>query len=131
MLEIRLARTPEEREEIFKLRYQIYVEELGWLENCPNYEPNHEQKKVEDPLDLSANLFMAFDNSELVGTIRCNYAQNLDSENLDLDYYTKLYQMEKVGDAHPLSTSIGGRFMLKSYLRGSLIGLRIMQAYYK
>ncbi|MDJ0517389.1 MAG: hypothetical protein QNJ74_14440 [Trichodesmium sp. MO_231.B1] len=42
MLEIRLAQTPEEREEIFKLRYQIYVEELGWFEKCPNYEPNHQ-----------------------------------------------------------------------------------------
>ncbi|NES02362.1 MAG: hypothetical protein F6K22_05630 [Okeania sp. SIO2F4] len=127
MLEIRLAQTPEEREEIFKLRYQIYVEELGWLENCANYEPNHKQKKLEDPLDLSANLFVAFNNHEFVGTARCNYAKNLDS-----DYYSKLYKMsETVGDAHPLSTSIGGRFMLKSYLRGTLIGLRIMQAYYK
>ena len=62
MLEIRLAQTPKEREEIFKLRYQIYVEELGWWENCANYEPNHEQKKVEDPLDVSANLFITFNN---------------------------------------------------------------------
>ncbi|NEO58199.1 MAG: hypothetical protein F6K54_37195 [Okeania sp. SIO3B5] len=109
------------------MRYQIYVEELGWLENCANYEPNHQQKKVEDPLDLPANLFVAFNNHELVGAARCNYAKNL-----DLDYYPKLYKMsETVGDVHLLSTSIGGRFMLKSYLRGTLIGLRIMQAYYK
>ncbi|NEP87768.1 MAG: hypothetical protein F6K18_13600 [Okeania sp. SIO2C2] len=68
MLEITLAQTPEEKEEIFKLRYQIYVEELGWFENCPNYEPNHKQKKVEDPLDLYANLLMALNHNELVGT---------------------------------------------------------------
>ncbi len=74
---------------------------------------------------------MALDNNELVGTIRCNYAKNLDLENLDLDYYTKLYQMEKVGDAHPLYTSITGRFMVQNYLRGTLIGLRIIQALYK
>jgi len=48
MLEIRLARTPKKGEEIFKLRYQIYVEELGWWEHSVNYEPSHEQKKVED-----------------------------------------------------------------------------------
>ncbi|NEP38026.1 MULTISPECIES: hypothetical protein [Okeania] len=51
------------------MRYQIYAEELGWLENFPNYEPNHQQKKVEDLLDLSANLFMALDHHQLVGTI--------------------------------------------------------------
>ena len=127
MLEIRLAQTPEEREEIFKLRYQIYVEELGFWESFTNYEPNHEQKKLEDPLDLSANLFVAFNNHELVGTLRYNYTKNLDS-----DYYPKLDKMsETVGDAHLLSTSISGRFMLKSYLRGTLTGLRIMKACYK
>ncbi|NEP82737.1 MAG: GNAT family N-acetyltransferase [Okeania sp. SIO3C4] len=131
MLKIRLARTPEEREEIFKLRYQIYVEELGWFENCANYEPNHQQKKLEDPLDLSANLFMALDRHQLVGTIRCNYTKDLDLENLDLDYYIKLYQMEKVGDINPLYTSITGRFMVQSDFRGKGIGLRIMQALYK
>ncbi|MCL2935426.1 MAG: hypothetical protein MGU50_01920 [Trichodesmium sp. MAG_R02] len=62
MLEIRLAQTPKEREEIFKLRYQIYVEELGWWEHSVNYEPNHEQKKVEDTLDVSANFFITFNN---------------------------------------------------------------------
>ena len=131
MLEITLAQSPEEREEIFKLRYQIYVEELGWWENCPNYEPNHQQKKVEDSLDVSANLFMALNNHELVGTIRCNYTKNLDLANLDLDYYTKLYQMEKVGDAHPLYTSITGRFMVQSNFRKNGIGLRMIQALYK
>ncbi|MEB3341790.1 GNAT family N-acetyltransferase [Okeania sp.] len=131
MLEIKLAQTSEEREKIFKLRYQIYVEEMGWWENCPNYEPNHEHKKLEDLLDFSANLFMALDNNELVGTIRCNYTKNLDPENLDLDYYTKLYQMEKAGDAYPLYTSITGRLMVQSNFRGKGIGLRIMEGLYK
>ena len=38
---------------------------------------------------------------------------------------------EIVGDAYLLSTSIAGRFMLKSSLRRKGIGLRIMQAHYK
>ncbi len=126
MLEIRLARTPEEREQVFKLCYQIYVEELGWFENCENYEPNHEQKKVEEPLDVSANLFMAFHKNELAGTLRGNYAKNLDS-----DYYTKLYKMrEKARDAHPLSTSITSRLMVQHDLRGTGIGLRMLVSSY-
>ncbi|OZH52764.1 hypothetical protein AFK68_22225 [Hydrocoleum sp. CS-953] len=129
MLQIRLAQTPEEREEVFKLRYQVYVEELGKWENFTNYKPNHKQKKVEDSLDLSANLFVAFNNYELFGTVRCNYAKNLDS---DSDYYSKLYKIsETVGDANILYTSIGGIFMVKGYVRGKLIALRIAQAYYK
>ncbi|NES78095.1 MULTISPECIES: hypothetical protein [Okeania] len=97
------------------------------MKNCPNYEPNHEQKKVEDTLDLCANLFVAFNNHELVGTARCNYAKDLDS-----DYYIKFYKIsETVGDANVLSTSISRRFMVKSYLRGTLIALKIVQAHYK
>ncbi|MDJ0556634.1 MAG: GNAT family N-acetyltransferase [Microcoleaceae cyanobacterium MO_207.B10] len=80
-------------------------------------------------MDVSANLFIALDCGELVGTARCNYAKNLDSENLD--YYTKLYQIEKVGDVNPLCTSITGRFMVQSHFRGKGIGLRIMEALYK
>ncbi|NES92449.1 GNAT family N-acetyltransferase, partial [Okeania sp. SIO2B9] len=52
-------------------------------------------------------------------------------ENLDLDYYIKLYQMEKVGDINTLYTSITGRFMVQSNFRGKGIGLKIMQALYK
>ncbi|MDJ0517388.1 MAG: hypothetical protein F6K22_35400 [Okeania sp. SIO2F4] len=74
---------------------------------------------------------MALNHNELVGTIRCNYTKNLELENLDLDYYAKQYQMEKVGDAHPLYTSITGRFMVQSNFRGNGIGLKIIQALYK
>jgi len=127
MLEIRLAQTPEEREQVFKLRYQIYVEELGWLQNCANYEPNHEQKKVEEQLDVSGKIFLAFKEREFVGSVRMNYAKNLDSE-----YYANLYQMSKhAGDAHPLYTSIIARLMVQNHWRGSGIGLKLMQACYK
>ncbi len=74
---------------------------------------------------------MALDDNELVGTIRCNYTKNLELENLNLDYYAKQYQMEKVGDAHLLYTSITGRFMVKSNFRGNGIGFKIMLGLYK
>lgn len=89
MLEIRLAEIPEERELAFKLRYQIYVEELGWFDNCDNYEPNHEQKTIEEPLDKTGYMLLAFKDCEFAGTMRINYAKHLDSED-----YAKLYKMK-------------------------------------
>ena len=127
MLEIRLTQTPEEKEQVFKLRYQIYVEELGWLQNYGTYEPNHKEKKIEEPLDGSGHIFLAFKDSQLVGSLRVNYARDSDLED-----YAKLYKMsEYAGDAHPLSTSISGRLMVQYHLRGSILGLRLMQACYK
>ncbi|NER37733.1 MAG: GNAT family N-acetyltransferase [Oscillatoria sp. SIO1A7] len=128
MLEIRLAQTPEEREQVFKLRYQIHVEELGWVDKCENYEPNHETKTIEEPLDRTGYIFGAFEDGELAGTIRINYAKNLE----DSEEYAKLYKMrEYAGDAHPLFTSITSRLMVPHHLRGKRIGLKLMQAGYK
>ena len=71
MLEIRLAKTPKEKEQVFKLRYQIYVEELGYTQHYAN----HEQKRIEEPLDKSGHIFVALKNCNLVGTARSNYAR--------------------------------------------------------
>ena len=72
MFEIRLATTAEEREQVFKLRYSIYVEEMGKSQHYAD----HKHKKVEEPLDSSANIFAAFQNGRVVGTIRNNLAIN-------------------------------------------------------
>ena len=125
MLEIRLAQTTEEREQVFRLRYQIHVEELGWFDRCENYEPNHHKKTIEEPLDRTGYIFGAFEDRRLVGTIRINYAKNLEN----LEEYANLYKMrEYAGDAHPLFTSITSRLMVPHHLRGGTIGLRLMQA---
>jgi hypothetical protein len=122
MLEIRLAQTPEEKEQVFKLRYQIYVEELGYAQHYTN----HQQQKIEEPLDKYGNIFVAFQNSKLVGTARSNY-----TIKSDLGYYAELYHIRKIaGDAHFFDTSIGTKFMIQKHLRGSRIAVSIMQAYY-
>lgn len=69
---------------------------------------------------------MAIENNEVVGTLRCNYSKNLDSDD-----YTKLYQMETAGDAHPSQTSMSGRFMVKKTFRGGRIGWRLLRESYK
>jgi hypothetical protein len=122
MLEIRLAQTPEEKEEVFKLRYQIYVEELGYSQHYAD----KQHYKIEEPLDKSGNIFVAFHKGNLVGTARSNYAINS-----DLGYYAELYQISEIaGDVHPWGTSIGTKFMIQRHLRGSRIALSIMQSYY-
>lgn len=122
MLEIRLAQTPEEKEQVFKLRYQTYVEELGYTQNYAN----HQQHKIEEPLDKLGNIFVAFKDGELVGTVRCNYARSS-----DLEYYVALYKMSEIAkNVHPNNTSISTKLMTKTHLRGSTMALRIMQANY-
>ena len=122
MLEIRLAKTPKEKEQVFKLRYQIYVEELGYTQHYAN----HEQKRIEEPLDKSGHIFVALKNCNLVGTARSNYARKS-----DLGYYVELYKKSEIAkDAHPLYTSICTKFMVIQNQRRKGIGLGLMQAHY-
>ncbi len=104
------------------MRYQIYVEELGYSQHYAD----EQHYKIEEPLDKSGNIFVAFQNGNLVGTARSNYAINS-----DLGYYAELYKISEIaGDVHPLGTSIGTKFMIQRHLRGSRIALSIMQSYY-
>ncbi len=73
MLEIRLAETTEEREQVFKLRYQVYIEELGWF--YPD--ADHKYKRMEDALDISANSYDSFLSEIRLPNNRCNKLSRL------------------------------------------------------
>ncbi len=123
MIEIRLAQTPEEREQVFKLRYNIYVEEMG---KKPYY-ADCKLKILEEPLDSHAKIFAAYQNGQVIGTIRNNLAISS-----NLEYYSHLYKMyETVGDAHPHHTSITTKFMIKKEFRGSTLFRELFRSWYK
>ena len=122
MLEIRLAKTAEEREQVFKLRYQVYIEELGWF--YPD--ADHKYKRMEEALDRSANIFVACELDRVVGTIRCNYARNS-----NLESYRDLYKMHEFAGAAYLDTSISTKFMVKKEFRGTTLAKRLMIAKYQ
>lgn len=123
MFEIRLTETAEEREQVFKFRYRVYIEEMGKKQHYAD----HKQKKSKEPLDSSAHIFAAFQNGQIVGTARTNF-----SRNSNLEYYPQLYKMyEVVGDAHPQYTSISTKLIIQKELRGSLLFVELAQVLYK
>ena len=61
----KLVETEEEKEKVFSLRYQGYCLEWGWL-NPQNYTDGKEK----DEWDEHAFIFGAFQNNEIVGTLR-------------------------------------------------------------
>ncbi|MEG3861178.1 N-acyl amino acid synthase FeeM domain-containing protein [Microcoleus sp. herbarium12] len=121
-LNIRLAETGEEREQVFKLRYKVYIEEMG---KTSHYADSH-HKTIIEPLDNSAKILAAFYNNRLVGTARNNLARSS-----NLEYYPQLYQMDYVGDAHPKFTSISGKLMVQKELRGNQIALHLIRENYR
>lgn len=66
MYTYRMVEDAEEKELIYKLRYDIYCEEKGWLD-CSNYLKGLENDKY----DVNSLQFGAFDvNNTLVGSVR-------------------------------------------------------------
>jgi len=92
------------REAIFRLRYAIYVEEMGrdQLGTC------HSTRRVVDPQDKSGQVFAAFDGDRLIGTVRNDYVRDGDSDEYVALYGARAY-VEQRGRER---VSVSGRLMV-------------------
>ena len=121
--EIRLVESVEERLQVFKLRYQVFVEEIGYVLN----HADHTAKTIIEPLDESAQIFAAFYQGQVIGTARKNLAKDS-----NLGFYSELYRIkDNAGDSYPGFTSISNYIMVQKTFRGSPLILQLVQAVYK
>jgi hypothetical protein len=120
-IEIRKVRTTSEARAVFRLRYEVYVEELGRTQR----HADHAARTIEEPLDACANVFCAYDGPRLVGTVRSNYARCS-----SLNEYEALYEMRRCGAAHPQSTSVTTKLVVVPDYRPSMLAYRLAGATY-
>jgi GNAT superfamily N-acetyltransferase len=120
-LQIRLARTPAELHAVYRLRYEVYVEELQRVQRYAD----HEARLVVEPLDRTGRIFGAFEGDRAVGTVRVNFAR--DSE---LGEYESLYGMASLGAKHPRVTSITTKLLVTKDYRSSSLAYRLAAAAY-
>jgi hypothetical protein len=118
---IRKVRTTSEARAVFRLRYEVYVEELGRTQR----HADHAARTIEEPLDARANVFCAYDGERLVGTVRSNYARCS-----PLDDYEALYEMSRCGSAHPQRTSVTTKLVVAPDHRNSMLAYRLAVATY-
>ena len=121
-----LAQSQEEREEIFALRYEIYVEEMG--KSPP--EADHCHRLIRDSLDPAARLY-GLRNSEgkLVGTLRLNLLGDLDDPESQLGVMAKAL-LPVLDHVSWKSISYTSRLMLQAAFRGgTALGLLFNRCY--
>lgn len=88
-IEIGIAATLGEREEIYHLRYQTYAEEMSY----PLTYADHENKLLYDEMDKWGILLYAKVNSKIVGTMMINIGRISDfPEDLVQDLYLERFQ---------------------------------------
>lgn len=88
---VRLAETPEDFQKIYRLRYEIYVREMG----RPQSYADHDKELIQEPYDETGRLYLAETSDGLIiGTMRCNLRKDgpLEAEELyNLDLFTPFY----------------------------------------
>jgi CRP-like cAMP-binding protein len=112
-IEYCVARSEEEREQIYRFRYRIYVQELGL--HPP--EADHVDKRVRDEFDPYSTIYALRDDDSgaVVGTIRATYMAQLP----DASPFIAKYEMGPAVSAFGLAAlSATGRFMLDPSVRG-------------
>lgn len=109
--EITLATSQADRDEIFRLRYGIYVDEMRY--DYPT--ADHARRLLSDRLDPTARLLRATAEGETAGTLRMHLGKDgpLDRE------FVETYETERFRGAVPESAmSVLTRFMIKPEHRG-------------
>ena len=118
MIRIGLIQTEEELQQVFRLRYDVYVEELGaTMEHA-----DHQHKALHDEWDATADIIGAWHNDELVGCVRLNCSDTTDVT----EYEPFLHPLAK----KTCKVSVGSKLVVAKAFRGTSLGARLCKAIY-
>ncbi len=120
MLQIKLADSAGELEAVQRFRYTVYVDEMG----KPMAEADHERKMVVDAADERGQVFAAYDDGELVGTLRLSVGL----ESMAQDPHLAIYDLGLFSTVDAGQLAFATRFMLRRDYRGSMAAHRLALA---
>ena len=116
------AVTPQQRHDVYRFRYDIYVEEMGRYRSVAD----HDQRIFSEPEDETARLYYATDGEQIVATMRHNWGGDAplcarQIEQYDLARFLKSISCEQM--------IVGERFMIAPSQRGTDLIFRLFQTY--
>ena len=120
--DIKVASSDEDRERIFRFRYDVYVTEMG---KSPA-EADHQKKIIRDEIDDGAHLLYAEDEGQIVGTVRLNCR----SKKKFPDVWEQRYDLEKFALSFGDHISMTSRMMVAKDYRGSSVPAALVGAVY-
>jgi cyclic nucleotide-binding protein len=106
------AETEEEKLAVYRLRYDVYVEEMGRYRGAAD----HERRLLVEPEDETARIFYAAPDGEVVATSRLSWGGDAPFSARQIDQY----QLEPfLAEVPPEAIVVGERGMVVPRLRGS------------
>src|SRR5262245_2669306 len=108
------AETEEEKFAVYRLRYDIYVEEMGRYRGAAD----HERRLLVEPEDHTARIFYAAPGGEVVATSRLSWGGDAPFSARQIDQY----QLTPfLAELPPEAIVVGERAMIVRRLRGGPI----------
>ncbi|UCH47327.1 MAG: GNAT family N-acetyltransferase [Betaproteobacteria bacterium] len=122
-VDVREACTREEKEKLFRFRYEIKAR----VSNSVESHDDPSAKRIRDDLDTTAANLFALRESKLVGAIRVNFAWRC-----ALGVHADFYRMrESAGSDHPSRSCIFSRLIVDPASRGNKLGYHLCATAYK
>lgn len=124
MLDIRVVTTPEELHAIYRLRYQVYVEEIGARMEYAN----HQTKELCEPWDATGENIGAWLDGQLVGCVRFNSAATTDFSAYEHLFH--LRELQRFMACSPADFSLSTKLaVVKTHRRVKLTALLCQACY--
>lgn len=118
-LDIRIVTTAAERHAVARLRYEVYVAEMG----LPQPHADHEARTVCEPLDEEGVVFGAFEpDGRLVATLRLNAASDPRIP------YRELYGWDQLDPSTLRECFLGSKLIVDAAHRGSRLSFKVLRA---
>jgi predicted GNAT family N-acyltransferase len=120
---IKTAETEQERQRIFRFRYEIYVKEMGKTPDCAD----NTKQILCDKLDEWAVLLYSEVDGEVVGTVRLNYLEG----QAYPEHWNQIYRIPFFSKTFGERVSIISRMIVAKAWRGSTVSGLLLAALYR
>ncbi len=121
-LDIHIARTEEELNELYQLRYKIYIEELGRTQK----HADHALRTIKEPIDEFSENFVAYHHGQLIGAVRFHFCNRYEDS-----VYQDVYKFKRFGHFYPNHISYVTKLIVLPEFRNRIIALRLAEACYR
>ena len=119
-VEIRLAKNEEEKRAVYRLRYELFVEDQSLF----GEEADHQNRLLFDTFDACSTIAMAIDNGRLIGTMRMTLGNHYtwDASSVEV-YQMRLFD----GAVARRDITTVTRFVIEKAYRGTDVSARLME----
>ncbi len=114
-----IAETKDEKEAVYRLRYDVYVEEMGRYQTVAD----HKRRMLYEDCDDQSRISYAMDEGEVVATARLTWGGEGAIPQRMIDQY---YLAPFLAELPAAAIAVGERAMVRPHLRGTDLLLQMM-----